>query len=292
MSKFIIVTGGSGFVGSNLIEKLIKNTNYSIISIDNYSTGTTKNHIKSNKVKYIKADTKKISKILEKYKKQINAVFHFGEFARIYQSFHKMNECIESNTIGTNAVFSFCLKNKIKLIYSATSAAIGNKGMDKNLSPYAFTKAKNLEMLENLKKWFNFKFEIIYFYNVYGPRQIKSGEMATVIGIFEDQFINQRPLTIVKPGTQSRRFTHILDTIEVCYEAWKKNRCGHYSISSKKSYSINAVAKMFNSKISYISPRLGERYASKLTNMSLNNKIIKRFGKIDLKDYVTSFITR
>ena len=116
--------------------------------------------------------------------------------------------------------------------------------------------------------------------------------MATVSGIFEDQFINQKPLTVVKPGTQSRRFTHILDTIEVCYEAWKKNLCGHYSISSKKSYSINTVAKMFNSKISYISPRLGERYASKLTNMSLNNKIIKRFGKIDLKDYVTSFITR
>ena len=142
MKKFIVITGGAGFIGTNLIEKLIKDSKYMIVSIDNYSTGTKKNHIKNNRVKYIKADTKQIFKILNKYKNQINAVFHFGEFARIYQSFLKMSECIESNTIGTNAVFSFCLKNKIKLIYSATSASIGNKGMDKNLSPYAFTKAK------------------------------------------------------------------------------------------------------------------------------------------------------
>ena len=292
MKKYIVITGGAGFVGSNLIEYFLKKTKYKIISIDNYSSGTKKNHFNSKRVKYFKCEIKNINSKLYKYKNKINALFHFGEFARIFQSFKYFNQCIETNSRGSQAVFNFCLNNKIKLIYSATSASFGNNGNDKNLSPYAYTKSKNLELLENLKKWFNFKFEIIYFYNVYGPRQIKSGEMATVIGIFEDQFINQRPLTIVKPGTQSRRFTHILDTIEVCYEAWKKNRCGHYSISSKKSYSINAVAKMFNSKISYISPRLGERYASKLTNMSLNNKIIKRFGKIDLKDYVTSFITR
>ena len=292
MKKYIVITGGAGFVGSNLIEYFLKKTKYKIISIDNYSSGTKKNHSNSKRVKYFKCEIKNINSKLYKYKNKINALFHFGEFARIFQSFKYFNQCIETNSRGSQAVFNFCLNNKIKLIYSATSASFGNNGNDKNLSPYAYTKSKNLELLENLKKWFNFKFEIIYFYNVYGPRQIKSGEMATVIGIFEDQFINQKPLTVVKPGTQSRRFTHILDTIEVCYEAWKKNLCGHYSISSKKSYSINTVAKMFNSKISYISPRLGERYASKLTNMSLNNKIIKRFGKIDLKDYVTSFITR
>ena len=133
-----------------------------------------------------------------------------------------MNDCINSNTIGTNEVFNFCLKNKIKLIYSATSASIGNKGNDKNLSPYSFTKAKNLEMLENLKNWYNFKFEIIYFYNVYGPNQICSGNMATVIGIFERQYKEKKPLTVVRPGSQSRRFTHINDTVEACYFAWKK----------------------------------------------------------------------
>ena len=290
MKKFIVITGGAGFIGANLIEKLIKDSKYTIISIDNYSTGTKKNHIKNNRVKYIKADTKKISKILNKYKKQINAVFHFGEFARIYQSFLKMSECIESNTIGTNAVFSFCLKNKIKLIYSATSASIGNKGMDKNLSPYAFTKAKNLEMLENLKKWFNFKFEIIYFYNVYGPKQICSGSMATVIGIFEEQYKKNKPLTVVRPGNQSRRFTHVKDTVEACYSAWKINKCRHYSISNKKSYTIIQVAKIFNTKIKYLPSRPGERYASALTSMNLTNKVYKLFGKIHLKDYLKRII--
>ena len=200
-----------------------------------------------------------------------------------------MNECISSNSIGTHEVFNFCLKNNIKLIYSATSAAIGNNGKDKNLSPYAFTKAKNLEMLENLKRWYKFKCEIIYFYNVYGPRQICKGDMATVIGIFENQYKNFKPLTVVKPGTQSRRFTHISDTVEVCYYAWKKNKSRHYSISNKKSYSILQVARMFNHKIKLLPERRGERYASALTNMNLSNKVYKKFGKIDLKDYILKF---
>ena len=133
-----------------------------------------------------------------------------------------MNQCINSNSVGTNAVFNYCLKNKIKLIYSATSASLGNKGNDKNLSPYAFTKAKNLELLENLKKWFNFKYEVIYFYNVYGPYQICEGDMATVIGIFENYYKKRKSLPVVKPGTQTRRFTHIFDTVDVCYMAWKR----------------------------------------------------------------------
>ena len=292
MKKYIVVTGGAGFIGSNLIYKLLKNTNFKILSIDNYSTGKKKNHISNRRVKYIFSDTKKISKILNSYKTKIKVVFHFGEFARIYQSFLKMNECIESNTIGTNEVFNFCLKNKIKLIYSATSASIGNKGNDRNLSPYAFTKAKNLEMLENLKKWFNFKFEVIFFYNVYGPNQIRSGDMATVIGIFEEQYKKNKPLTVVKPGNQSRRFTHVYDTIDVCLFAQRSNKCRYYSISNKKSYSITEVAKMFNSKIKYLKARPGERYASALTNMNLSNKVHKLFGKIQLKDYLKKIIIR
>ena len=188
MKNIIVVTGGAGFVGANLIEFLIDKTKLKIISIDNYSSGSKKNHIKDKRIKYINSNTKNISKILNLHKKKIKVVFHFGEFSRIYQSFLKMNECINSNTIGSHEVFNFCLLNKIKLIYSATSATIGNKGDDKNLSPYAFTKAKNLEMLENLKKWYKFKFEIIYFYNVYGIRQVCTGSMATVIGIFEKQY--------------------------------------------------------------------------------------------------------
>ena len=290
MKKTIVVTGGAGFVGSNLIELLIKKTKYKILSIDNYSSGTKKNHIKSKRIKYIKGDTSKIENLLKKNKKNILSVFHFGEFSRIFQSFLKFDECFFSNTIGSNAVFKFCLENKIKLIYSATSASLGNKGNDKNLSPYAFTKSKNLELLENLKKWFNFKFEIIYFYNVYGPKQISKGNMATVVGIFEHCYKNNKPLPIVKPGTQSRRFTHIKDTIDVCFEAWKRNKNHHYAITNKKSFSIIELAKMFKSKMVFLKPRPGERYASALNDMNFENKIHKRYGKISLKSYVNNFI--
>ena len=288
----IVITGGAGFVGSNLINFLIKKTNFKILSIDNYSTGKRKNHLKYKNVKYIKGETKNISKILNSYQKRINAIFHFGEFARIYQSFLKMNECIDSNTIGTNAVFNFCLTYKIKLIYSATSASIGNKGHDKDLSPYAFTKAKNLELLNNLKKWFNFKFEILYFYNVYGPKQISVGDMATVIGIFEHQYKNKKPLTVVRPGTQSRRFTHIDDTIKACYKAWKLNKCRHYSITNKTSYTILQVAKLFKSKINFLPSRRGERFASALTDMNLSNKVYKIFGKIKLSEYIGNIVKK
>tara|TARA_A100001015_G_scaffold319349_1_gene441966 strand:+ start:3753 stop:4637 length:885 start_codon:yes stop_codon:yes gene_type:complete len=287
MKSILVITGGAGFIGSNLIELLIKETNYNILSIDNYSTGSKKNHIKNKRIKYLKEDTKNISKILFSKKKKIKAIFHFGEFSRIYQSFSKLNECIKSNSIGSHEVFNFCFVNKIKLIYSATSASIGNKGRDKDLSPYAFTKAKNLELLENLKKWFGFKFEIIYFYNVYGKNHIMTGEMATVIGIFENQYKNNKPLTIVKPGTQTRRFTHVDDTVKACFYAYKKNKCCHYSISHKKSYSILQVAKLFNHKIKYLPKRRGERYASALTNMNLSNKVRKMFGKLNLEKYIT-----
>ena len=288
--KNVIITGGAGFVGSNLIEFFLKKTKKNLISLDNYSTGSIKNHIKHKRVKYIRGNTRDIGKTISKYKKKIHSIFHFGEFARIYQSFEKFDQCFDFNSIGTKAVFKFCLENNIKLIYSATSASLGNDGNDKNLSPYAFTKAKNLELLENLKKWFNFKFEVIYFYNVYGPRQISKGKMATVIGIFEELYKRNKPLTVVRPGSQTRRFTHINDTINICYEAWKKNKCRYYSISNKKSYSILDVAKMFKSNIIFLKSRSGERYASALTRISQNNKIIHKYGKINLKDYITSFI--
>ncbi len=284
----ILVTGGSGFVGTNLIKYLLKKTKFKILSIDNYSSGTKSNHIKDKRITYIKGNTVNISKLIKK-PDEIETIFHFGEFARIYQSFLKMNECIESNSVGSNAVFNFCLKNNIKLIYSATSASLGNKGKDKNLSPYAFSKSKNLELLENLKKWFNFKYEVIYFYNVYGPYQICKGHMSTVIGIFEDHFKRKKPLPVVKPGSQTRRFTHIEDTIYICYLAWKKNLCRHYSISSRESYSILEVAKMFNSKIKFLPKRPGERYVSALINKNLSNKMYKYYGKVSLKNYIEEF---
>jgi len=290
--NIIVVTGGAGFVGSNLICNLLKFKKFKIISIDNYSSGTKKNHISDKRIKYLKCDTNKIEKKLQKFTKKISVIFHFGEFARIYQSFKKYDECFKSNSIGSRSVFKFCSDNNIKLVYSATSASLGNDGSDKNLSPYAFTKAKNLELLENLKNWFKLKYEVIYFYNVYGPRQICKGDMATVIGIFEEKYKLGKALPVVRPGTQTRRFTHIDDTIKVCIEAWQRNKNIHYSISSKKSYSIHQVAKMFSAKIKYLPKRPGERYASALTKMNLSNKVHKRFGNKELCDYINNFLNK
>jgi UDP-glucose 4-epimerase len=286
----VIVTGGAGFIGSNLIEELIKLKKFRIISIDNYSTGKSANHLISSKVKYLRGNTKNIYNILEKYKKKIHSIFHFGEFSRIFQSFDKFKECFDSNIQGSTELFKFALQYKIKLIYSATSASLGNKGKDMGLSPYAFTKAKNLELLENLKKWFNFNYEVVYFYNVYGPRQICKGHMATVVGIFEDCFKKKKPLPVVKPGLQTRKFTHVKDTIEACIVAWKKNINKHYSVASKKSYSIIELAKLFKTKIKYLPPRKGERFSSVLTRRNLDNRIIYLRAKIKLKDYVVNFL--
>jgi len=291
MRNILVVTGGAGFIGSNLISELLKFKKYKIISVDNYSSGLSKNHIKNKRVKYLKGSTKNIDIILKSYTGKIHSIFHFGEFARIYQSFKKINECFSSNVEGSSNVFNFSLKNKIRLIYSATSASLGNKGNDMNLSPYAFSKAKNLELLENLKKWFNFRYEVVYFYNVYGKRQICKGDMATVVGIFEDNFKQKKKLPVVRPGTQVRRFTHVYDTVKACIFAWKENKCKHYSIASNQSYIIIELANLFKSKIKYLPMRKGERFASALTKMNLNNKIIRLSAKIKLKDYVSNFLS-
>ena len=291
MKNILVVTGGAGFIGSNLISELLKFRKFRILSIDNYSSGLSKNHIKNKRVKYLKGSTKNIGILLKSYIGKIHSIFHFGEFSRIYQSFKKINECFSSNIEGSSNVFNFSLKNKIRLIYSATSASLGNKGQDMNLSPYAFSKAKNLELLENLKNWFGFRYEVVYFYNVYGERQICKGDMATVVGIFEDHFNKKKKLPVVRPGTQVRRFTNVYDTVKACIFAWRRNKCKHYSIASNQSYSIIELAKLFKSKIMYLPMRKGERFASALTKMNLNNKIIRLSAKIKLKDYVNNFLS-
>ena len=317
MKKTISILGSTGSIGLNtfkIINKRKNNFQINLLSA-NKNLKLISKQIKIYKPKLLIINDKRIfKKVAEKFKKSKTKILNSFEKIHNKKISHitvsaipgiaglkptilmtkKSNKILiankESIICGWNLIKRAAIKNKTKLIYSATSATLGNKGDDKNLSPYAFTKAKNLELLENLKKWFNFKFEIIYFYNVYGERQIEQGPMATVIGIFQYQYKKRLPLSIVRPGTQTRRFTHISDTVDICIKAWKINKSLHYSISHRQSYSIKHVAKMFGVKTRYLPPRPGERFASALTNLSYNNKVIKYYGKINLKDYITSFI--
>jgi len=289
MKKIIIVTGGAGFIGSNLIRFLLERTNFNIISIDNYTTGSMKNHVINKNVKYINGQNKDISRILRNYKKKIKIIYHFGEFSRIYQSFSHTKDCVNSNIYNSFEVINFAKDNNIKIIYSATSSNLGNDGKDQNSSPYAWTKTKNIELIKNYGDWFGLRYEILYFYNVYGPGQIKNGKMSALIAIFEKQYKNKKPLTIVKPGTQLRDFTHIDDIIEGCYKAVIKNKNKEYMFSSGKKFSILQIAKMFNTKYKYISKRPGDRKDS----IVLNNNAKKILGfktKNTLKDYIENFI--
>ena len=291
MKNLIIITGGAGFIGSNLIKYLLKNSNFKIISLDNYSTGTIKNHINHKNVKYIKGNNIYISKILSSYRKKIKVIFHFGEFSRIYQSFLNTEECINSNIYNSFEVINFAKNNMIKIIYSATSSNLGNNGKDQNSSPYTWSKSKNIELIKNYSKWFNLRYEILYFYNVYGPGQIDTGKMATIIGIFETQYKNMKPLSIVKPGSQKRDFTHIDDIIEGCYMALKKGKNTEYMLSSGKKYSILQIAKIFNTEYKFIPSRAGDRTDSTMLNNNAK-KILGFKSKKNIKNYIKEFINR
>ena len=291
MKNIIIVTGGAGFIGSNLIKYLNKRTKYKIISIDNYSTGTIKNHIIQKNIKYLKSENINITKILRSYKKKIKVIFHFGEFSRIYQSFLKPKECLNSNINNSFEVINFAKDNKIRIIYSATSSALGNNGKDENLSPYAWAKSKNIELIKNYSKWFGLKYELLFFYNVYGPGQILNTAMSAVIGIFETQFKKKKPLTIVKPGTQKRDFTHIDDIINGCYLAFIKGRQSEYMLCSKKQYTILEIAKMFKTRIKFLPPRKGERFGASIPN----NNALNHLGyepKVSIGAYISTYIKK
>jgi len=291
MKNIIIVTGGAGFIGSNLIKYLLKKTDFKIISIDNYSTGSKKNHIKHKNVKYIKADNINISKILKNYTNKIKVIFHFGEFSRIYQSFLDTKKCIDSNIYNSFEVINFANDNKIKIIYSATSSALGNNGKDQNQSPYSWSKTKNIELIKNYSMWFGLKYELLFFYNVYGPNQIINGPMSALIGIFETQYRKKIPLTIVKPGSQSRDFTHVDDIVHGCYLAWTKGKQKEYMLCTNKSYSILEIAKMFDTKYKFLKSRPGDRFGSIILNNNAK-KILNFSPKIRIKNYIKDFISR
>jgi len=286
----ILITGGAGFIGSALIKYFIKERyKEKIISIDNYFSGSKKNHVKNKQVKYIEGNNCDINDLLKHYKKRIKIIFHFGEFSRIFQSFKNYKKCFEFNINHTLQVIDFAKNNKIKIIYSATSSNLGNNGRDENLSPYAWSKSKNIEIIKNYNLWFGLKYELVYFYNVYGPGQIKDSPMAAVIGIFENNYKKNLPLPVVKPGTQRRDFTHIEDIVRGCVLAWKKGNQSEYMLGTKKNYTILEIAKMFKSKIKFLPSRPGERLGSTIPNNNAK-KVLGYSSTIDIKDYIKNFI--
>ncbi|MDA9636353.1 NAD-dependent epimerase/dehydratase family protein [SAR86 cluster bacterium] len=289
--KTIVVTGGEGFIGSNLINKLnSKLKNLKIISIDN-GLSKQSNRIKANKnnkIIYIKGHTKQIKSLLKK-EKSIDTIFHFGEFSRIVKSFEHSEKCFSSNHTGTLEVIKFCSNNKIRIIYSASSSKFGNKGRDENLSPYSWTKSKNIELIKNYAKWFNLDYEIVYFYNVYGPGQIRNGHMAAVIGIFENCYLKGKPLTVIKPGTQKRDFTHVDDIINGVMLAWKKKLNGEFMLGTNKNSSVIDIAKLFNHPIEYIGEKPGERLASTIPDINSQKRLGYK-AQIKIEDYIKTFV--
>lgn len=260
----VIVTGGAGFIGSNLIKHLIqKYPDIKILSLDNYWTGKKENHVDSPNVKYKRFKTSDINKSMEIQDFGADVLFHFGEYSRIVKSFDDSDYVMHTNLNGTSQVLEFCKKHKVKLIYSASSSKFGNDGKDENLSPYSWAKAKMVELIKNYHEWFGLEYEICYFFNVYGPGQIMTGDYATVIGIFERQLKEGKKLTVVSPGTQSRDFTHVDDVVRGVELTIHKNLNKEWHLRSGKNINIIDVAKMFSDDHWELIPeRKGERFTS------------------------------
>ena len=238
--KKILVTGGAGFVGSHLCERLAQDESNDVYSLDNYFTGSVDSHVKN--VTYIKGDTRDIAKHI---KFEPDIIYHLGEYSRVEQSFDDIRTVYEYNKIGTFEVLEFVRKTGAKLIYAGSSTKFGDGGIARNTSPYAYTKASNTELVINYGNWYGINYAITYFYNVYGPREIDSGKYATLIALFKQKMRNNEPLTIVSPGTQKRNFTHMDDIIDGLILVGEHGYGDEFGIGSDESFSVIEVAEMF-----------------------------------------------
>lgn len=265
--KTVLVTGGAGFIGSHLCERLVKD-GHKVISLDNYFTGSKDNHVDG--VEYREGHTKDIERLISE---KVDIVYHLGEYSRVEKSFDDMPIVWEFNKDGTFAVLEFCRKHGSKIVYAGSSTKFGDGGLGRDQSPYAWTKASNTELVRNYGSWFALPYAITYFYNVYGPREIVTGAYATVIGIFKEQYKNKKPLTVVAPGTQKRNFTHVDDIVEGLVVVGEKGEGDEYGLGSEKSYSIIDIAKMFDTNIEMLPERKGNRMDS-----SINLSKIKMLG--------------
>ena len=257
MIKNILVTGGAGFIGSHLCERLSQDKLNQVTSLDDYSTGSVDNHIGG--VNYIKGEVRNIEKLVN-FSPDIT--FHLGEYSRVEQSFEDVERVWKSNQEGIFAILQFCVKNKSKLIYAGSSTKFGDGGLGRSQSPYAWTKATNTELVENYGNWFGLDYAIVYFYNVYGGREIALGKYATLIALFVEKYKNKKPLTVVSPGTQLRNFTHIDDIINGLILVGKNGSGDNFGIGCSKSYSILEIAKMFGLEIEMLPERKGNRMSA------------------------------
>jgi UDP-glucose 4-epimerase len=287
-----VVTGGAGFVGSYLIEKLLQSyPQTKIISLDNYFTGLTSNHVADERVTYIVGDTQNMCEIWrEQNLPRADAVFHLGEYSRIWQSFEDFDRVWDYNMRGTKEVVKYCHLNTCKLIYAGSSSKFGNEGLDQHLSPYSWIKAKNIEFVINFSDWFGLDYVVTYFYNVYGPRHIKKGKYATVVGIFETLYEEGKPLTVRYPGAQTRDFTHVEDIVEGIILCFEKGQGDGYQIGTGREYSLIELAKMFSDNYIITVPEKGERLHGKADLTKIRS--LGWQPKHSLEDYVEEFKRR
>lgn len=259
--KKILVTGGAGFVGSHLCERLANIEGQDVYSLDNYFTGSEKNHVKG--VTYINGSTVDIDSLID-FKPDM--IYHLGEYSRVEQSFSDIQKVLEYNKSGTFAVLEFVKKHKCKLLYAGSSTKFGDNGENANASPYAWSKSSNTQLVKNYAKWFGIDYVITYFYNVYGPREIQTGKYATLIALFKEKMKNKEPLTIVTPGTQKRNFTHIYDTVDALMLIGDQGHGDEYGIGNPQGYTILEVAKMFGGEIQMLPKREGNRMTASVVS--------------------------
>lgn len=283
-NKKILVTGGAGFIGSNLIERLVKDKKNRVISLDNYFTGSRENHIPG--AEYREGHTKDIEKHIPETP---DIIYHLGEYSRVEKSFDDIELVWDLNKIGTFAVLEFCRKRNIKIVYAGSSTKFGDGGLGRDQSPYAWTKASNTELVRNYGRWFNLQYAITYFYNVYGPREISTGHYATVIGIFKELYKQGKSLTVVSPGTQVRNFTHVDDIVSGLMLVGNNGEGDDFGIGSKKEYSILDVAHMFDTEIVMLPERKGNRMQSSIDTSKIETLEWK--ANKDLLDHIKEFIS-
>lgn len=252
--KNILVTGGAGFIGSNLCEKLAEDHNNRVYSLDNYSTGSKSNHVQN--VTYIEGQTSNIDSLV---KFSPDVIYHLGEYSRVEQSFDDIEKVWRYNKDGIFSVLEFCRKTGAKIIYAGSSTKFGDGGLGRSQSPYAWTKATNTELVENYGAWYNVPFAITYFYNVYGKREISTGKYATLIALFKEKMLKREPLTVVSPGTQKRNFTHIEDIINGLILVGENGYGDEFGIGSPDAYTVLEIAQMFGGEIIMLPERKGNR---------------------------------